>query len=755
MKFFSIRKASISRQKRPVLVSWAVSYMLIFFIPILVSCLVLKRSNDVLVDEIIRSNTNYASQIRASMDAVLRETMGYAKTAARSDELLAILKGSSANVTEYRMAIVAAVDYLTKTSGPQAAIREIYVFTQEGGMLNRSTFYDPVYSEKLMRRSAFPYEQYCRTVQTLSKDQLVYLRAQQGGGLYYLCFPDLHNLEAVPGVFVVEFDADALTQYLAGKGMDNTGIIVLGPQGDCVFANMDADPDYLAVLNRALEQGGYEFEYGGQYQTYSCLDSQVSSLRYAVVTPSTVVLSTARDNLRLIAVGLCLTVIAGALVIYLLLRHNYRPIGSILDDIGAAPMVYGSNEYVAIKQTIDRTMQQNKQFSDALSRHNALVCQSILMALLRGRIYYDTHGMSLEKWCASYGVHFPHSAFIVVLIGFETTSRQELEAYSLERAAVLETLEHTLLQKFIHYTTDAGGVTAVLINEPSMQDSDALLREGLRQAYAQIEENFSYSFYCAVSHTVQGFDAIHTAYTQASAVLDYAILSGQTEPLFYGDTLWQAGASLGAYDDKAERQLLHNIRLGLGDSAREQLEALFAPAQGHAGMAPELMRCMVYDVAAALARLLENEQAGDPMRLIRLLDGCAGLGEMLDTLYSQVDAACQLFAQNSQGRGPRMIQEALDYIRGHYHDADLNVNTLADTFGLSPAYFSRMFYEQTGVRLLDYLGRLRIDAAKELLAGEQTLQSVAQQTGLRTSANLIRLFKKYEGITPGQFRGEK
>ena len=66
---------------------------------------------------------------------------------------------------------------------------------------------------------------------------------------------------------------------------------------------------------------------------------------------------------------------------------------------------------------------------------------------------------------------------------------------------------------------------------------------------------------------------------------------------------------------------------------------------------------------------------------------------------------------------------------------------------------SRCFKEETGETLTDYIVRFRIEKAKLLLRGfDKNVSQIAAAVGFGSSAVFIRAFKRYEGITPTQFR---
>ncbi|WP_338553204.1 response regulator [Paenibacillus sp. KS-LC4] len=83
----------------------------------------------------------------------------------------------------------------------------------------------------------------------------------------------------------------------------------------------------------------------------------------------------------------------------------------------------------------------------------------------------------------------------------------------------------------------------------------------------------------------------------------------------------------------------------------------------------------------------------------------------------------------------------------------LSIKEVAQHVHLNPSYFSVLFKEETGVSFSDYVIRLRMKRAKELLYHSPlSLDGISEQIGLQTASYFIRFFKKYEGITPKQYR---
>ncbi|TDF92003.1 helix-turn-helix domain-containing protein [Paenibacillus piri] len=100
----------------------------------------------------------------------------------------------------------------------------------------------------------------------------------------------------------------------------------------------------------------------------------------------------------------------------------------------------------------------------------------------------------------------------------------------------------------------------------------------------------------------------------------------------------------------------------------------------------------------------------------------------------------------------QMVDKTVVMLKERYMMTDLSLEYCADQFGTSPYTLSRVFKQITGTNFIDYLSNLRIERAKDLLLGsDMKITDIADRVGYQNNY-FTRVFKKYEGITPGQFR---
>ncbi|TYA11374.1 response regulator [Paenibacillus faecis] len=100
------------------------------------------------------------------------------------------------------------------------------------------------------------------------------------------------------------------------------------------------------------------------------------------------------------------------------------------------------------------------------------------------------------------------------------------------------------------------------------------------------------------------------------------------------------------------------------------------------------------------------------------------------------------------------VKEALRYVEEHLEQG-LGLRDAAQHVHLNPSYFSVLFKEQMGMTFIEYVTRLRIQKAKELLLQTKLpVGEIAERVGYQTTKYFNKVFKEYEGHSPGSYRNE-
>lgn len=84
----------------------------------------------------------------------------------------------------------------------------------------------------------------------------------------------------------------------------------------------------------------------------------------------------------------------------------------------------------------------------------------------------------------------------------------------------------------------------------------------------------------------------------------------------------------------------------------------------------------------------------------------------------------------------------------------LSLEKLANQFFLNRNYFSEMFSKKIGMPFSQYKNKVRVEHAKQMLIGKQSITDIAYAVGFNSASRFSKVFCQFEGISPQQFRLE-
>jgi AraC-like DNA-binding protein len=109
--------------------------------------------------------------------------------------------------------------------------------------------------------------------------------------------------------------------------------------------------------------------------------------------------------------------------------------------------------------------------------------------------------------------------------------------------------------------------------------------------------------------------------------------------------------------------------------------------------------------------------------------------------------------KQTEASSPYFIKEALTLIETRYGEPVFSVNTAAEVFSITPAYFNRLFKKAKGLSFSECLNNYRMEmACKLLLETSQAVGTISAAVGITNTNYFYTLFKKNYNLTPQQFR---
>lgn len=144
------------------------------------------------------------------------------------------------------------------------------------------------------------------------------------------------------------------------------------------------------------------------------------------------------------------------------------------------------------------------------------------------------------------------------------------------------------------------------------------------------------------------------------------------------------------------------------------------------------------------------------IRYNRLIHQIEQQGDTLQMTYGDMVADyCKLIKRYSRQNFSTPVRKCMDYLDFHFQE-QISLHTVAQILGLSDGYLSTAFRKEVGTPLTEYLQQNRVQYAKILLVvSELSVQEISSECGFSDASYFARIFKKYTGKAPKQYRAAK
>lgn len=540
---------------------------------------------------------------------------------------------------------------------------------------------------------------------------------------------------------------ETLQQMLNKSSLaENNSIYVLDAQGNFVtgvnpdeqigayIADRYSDPAAATGIDNIKLAGG---------KPYSLYRSEPGRYgwSYYIAVPTGTVLSKLHV-IRNAAIGLSLFYLCiGLGLSYLLAMRNYKPLANILHMVRSKllPEQHAGNEFHYLENAVFTMLTDAGRSEREISLYKPLARNTCLLKLLNKESVHDD---SLSRAMNMLDIAFPDEYLVCASL---LLSEEQVipEPFYDQVRSELETLGVT-----IYWVEIEERNKAVILNAETKELADAALHaigECLR-ASSVAYRSIGVGAYC--TRLVD----LPRSYEESLRAVEYRFLKEDGSLIHAGEFAEDADRDWSGYLAE-EEQLIRVLRGGDARTAKQISREMIRRYLDKHRLSPDAVRYLGYNVAAVAFKALEeaniNQAPSVHLKDMMQIETMEDMIVSIERLYEEV---AQLLSQEKDQHNVQLIGEIRDYIHSHYNDQNLSLTKVADAFRISTSYLSRYFKNQTGSNFIDYVNRRRIEASKPFLNGDATILQVAQKVGFDNDITYRRLFKKYMGVTPGQFK---
>lgn len=213
------------------------------------------------------------------------------------------------------------------------------------------------------------------------------------------------------------------------------------------------------------------------------------------------------------------------------------------------------------------------------------------------------------------------------------------------------------------------------------------------------------------------------------------------------------------YSIEKERNLAAQIRLGDVQNAKKIFQALLVDIFMDSAAKLNILKARILELEVILSRA-SVEGGADLITALEIssefLISISSL-ENIDEISLLAEKSLDKFihaVQDSRATKNRIVvQDIKKYIRNNF-DKSPTLNDIACSVYLSPSYASRIFSENQGITISDYIAKVKLEEAKKMLHNnpDYTVEYISQILGYNDSSYFSKVFRKREGMSPTQYK---
>lgn len=254
-----------------------------------------------------------------------------------------------------------------------------------------------------------------------------------------------------------------------------------------------------------------------------------------------------------------------------------------------------------------------------------------------------------------------------------------------------------------------------------------------------------------IGKVVQGNHEIKESFDDAKKAYDFRFYQGETSICDSSDVHYlESGVNFNYVFPEIE----DTIRLGIQGKLKTAIVHAVEACQNRAEIELGQLRMYLHELLTRI-KLKANEekleivQSKGYSELYQKVNRLEYLEDILSDLMYFIDSILEKLNMIQEHE---IVRKTKQYVHAHL-SSDLKVLEVSRQLGVNPDYLSHLFRTETGIRYIDYVNHARIEKACEhIQVSNDKIYEIAEQTGFENTNYFIRVFKKYTGYTPLDYR---
>lgn len=490
------------------------------------------------------------------------------------------------------------------------------------------------------------------------------------------------------------------------------------------------------------------------FELYS-VESKVLDWKYVYLVPNNIV-----DKQRVLlifqsAFAYLLLTMIGGLVAFLVTKKTYSPMYKIMKYFKQDSTQNITNEFEIIERVSLGMIQSNDNLKQIIKNDNI----SLRNKLLRDLLYGLVNGDKLEERLLKHRLNTEREELCSIILEYEdfTTLQQ---SYSEESFLAIRKQIITIITQAMSDIEDYEIVEldfkriVLIVGKNKIED----VLEVLEVVLFNIERDHNIKISGAVGHFVKSIEYISKSFSDALNFLEYRALIPNIRLIRESDITKDKKVKY-YYPFEMEQNLINYVLKGKSEETVLLLNHLIEKNFDNNTSFIENQAMFSFAIVGTINRLLNQMNKNvldvfqEDFEIYLELKKIQNISGYKDRLLKMFDILIKKSIDNIDYNDEnRLAVRILEFIQKNYM-IDLSLLDIAEEFSITPAYVSMLFKKEHQLNFKDYLNQFRIKEAKDIIKSNPHIKNaeIASRIGFNSVNTFIRIFKKYEGISPGRY----
>ncbi|MEC0227627.1 AraC family transcriptional regulator [Paenibacillus alba] len=572
-----------------------------------------------------------------------------------------------------------------------------------------------------------------------------------------LTVPSNRSKIASQGYVVILLNKNLLEKYLLQNLNDATaGILILDGNQHVILGGSDTF-DVKQLLQPDLKNHQVYLNHN-VYLIHAHAFQVEDWTLYSIVKLKDISKNIDRIELEILGMCLFLLILLSALTFWNSRRH-FKPFSQLathMKETVATALPAAENkrntEFSIIKSGLDHMVKTMEEMNSVIRNHHEVIKNEFLRQWLLQGTYNEAF---LETGSTRLQTLLNSDIYLAVMRINRFQAFSDRYSYASRKLLIyaMGNIAGEVLEKhgFVSETVDLGSDhVAVMI-------SGDLHRVNLTEVVYKAREEIGNWLQFHVTVALSGRTAVHSNMRSVyDRTYDLTLLRffNEQDKVYVEEDLGDYWSEQQPdFDENLVQELIQSVRKAQKEKVREQLDELFAKLQTLSYTECQFqLKLLLFYIFKAFNKVMADQESGGVDLLLQQFDT---LLDVKEWVYSQFVTIIDSVAlkHSASNRKEELASEMFDYVKQHFHDPMLTLESIADYLVLSVSYVRLVFKETYLITLSDFIHQERLEQAKKLLVStDLPVLHIAERSGFQSKTTFFTSFKKYTGLTPNQYR---